>query len=88
MNEINEEAYMNGYNWEAFFNYYLNKYYPEIIKGMESNPEAGAYFAEFEYSTENELKASKFIEIIEELIENENNIYKILEDEGDEIEWD
>ena len=21
MNEINEEAYMNGYNWEAFFNY-------------------------------------------------------------------
>ena len=23
MNEINEEAYMNGYNWDAFFNYYL-----------------------------------------------------------------
>lgn len=25
MNEINEEAYMNGYNWDAFFNYYLEK---------------------------------------------------------------
>lgn len=23
MNEINEDAYMHGYNWEAFFNYYL-----------------------------------------------------------------
>ena len=25
MNEINEEAYMNGYNWDAFFNYYLEE---------------------------------------------------------------
>ena len=25
MNEICADAYMNGYNWEAFFNYYLGK---------------------------------------------------------------
>ena len=23
MNEIDEEAYMNGYNWDVFFDYYL-----------------------------------------------------------------
>ena len=28
MNEINEEAYMNGYNWDAFFNYYLEEQAP------------------------------------------------------------
>ena len=28
MNEINEEAYMNGYNWDAFFNYYLEENAP------------------------------------------------------------
>ena len=28
MNEVNEDAYMNGYNWEAFFNYYLEQMRP------------------------------------------------------------
>ena len=37
MNEINEEAYMNGYNWEAFFNYYLAKNAPDVLDGMESD---------------------------------------------------
>lgn len=36
MNEINEEAYMHGYNWEAFFNYYLPKYAPDVLEGMGS----------------------------------------------------
>ena len=26
MNEINEDAYMNGYNWDALFRYYLEKH--------------------------------------------------------------
>ena len=41
MNEINEEAYMNGYNWDAFFNYYLAENAPDILESMESDPEAG-----------------------------------------------
>ena len=36
MNEINEEAYMNGYNWDAFFNYYLAENAPDILESMES----------------------------------------------------
>lgn len=35
MNEINEEAYMNGYNWDAFFNYYLEENAPDILESME-----------------------------------------------------
>lgn len=32
MYEINREAYMNGYNWDAFLNYYLAENAPDICK--------------------------------------------------------
>ena len=88
MNELNEEAYMNGYNWEAFFNYYLSKHQPDILQNMESDPEAGMYAAYYNLTADNELKAHKFSQIIEDLIENENKLYEIVKNEGEEIEWD
>lgn len=88
MNEINEEAYMNGYNWDAFLNYYLTGNAPDILESMESDPEAGSYVAYFDDTAENEQKAKRFADIIIFLIENEEEIYKILREKGDEIEWD
>lgn len=38
MAEINEDAYMNGYNWESFFSYYLSTYAPEVGVGMKTDP--------------------------------------------------
>lgn len=88
MNEINEEAYMNGYNWDAFLNYYLTGNAPDILESMESDPKAGSYVAYFDDTAENEQKAKRFADIIIFLIENEEEIYKILREKGDEIEWD
>jgi hypothetical protein len=88
MNAVNENAYMNGYNWEAFFNYYLPKYAPDIIEGMETDPEAGMYVADYTLTPENEAKAEKFRNIIIGLVENEEKLYRIVREEGDEIEWD
>ncbi len=88
MNELNEEAYMNGYNWEAFFNYYLAKHHPEIMENMENDPEAGMYVAFYDLTPENEKKAQQFVEVIESLIENEERLYEIIKNEGEEIEWD
>lgn len=88
MNEINDEAYMNGYNWEAFFNYYLEKNAPDILEGMESDPEAGSYGVYYKRTPENKLKAEKFMEIICSLVDNEEELYRIVREEGDEIEWD
>ncbi len=88
MYEIHSEAYMNGYNWEAFFNYYLPKYYPDITANMNTDPEAGSYIAYYEMNPENEKRAKKFVEIICDLIENEEKLYSILKNEGDHIEWD
>ena len=45
MCEINEYAYMNGYNWDALFHYYLAEHAPDILEGLESDPEAGSYAA-------------------------------------------
>ena len=87
MNEIREEAYMNGYNWEAFFDYYLPKYAPDVIGG-ESDPEAGMYVCNYGLTPENEAKAGKFAEIIRSLIKNEKELYRIVREEGESIKWD
>lgn len=88
MNEIHEEAYMNGYNWEAFFNFYLPKYAPDIMIGMETDPEAGMYAAYYDLNSENEKRAKKFLAVIKYLMEHEKEIYRVLKEDGDKIEWD
>lgn len=88
MNEIHEEAYMNGYNWDAFFSYYLAINAPDILEALDSEPEAGSYAAHFALTEENEKKAERFVEIIISLIENEDELYRIVREKGEEIEWD
>ncbi len=88
MCEINENAYMNGYNWDTFFNYYLAENAPDILEGLESNPEAGSYTAFYEPGGENEKKAERFAQIIISLIEHEDELYQIVREKGDEVEWD
>ena len=86
MESINEQAYMNGYNWEAFLNAYLHINNPTLLEGLDADPEAGTYVALYDKS--DSLKASKLIEIITELINNPDKIYSFLEENGEEIEWD
>jgi hypothetical protein len=88
VNEINEDAYMNGYNWEALLNHYLPKYYPDVFENMETDPEAGMYVAVYELTKENEQKAEKLAQILDNLIENEEKLYEFVKNEGENIEWD
>ena len=88
MNAINEDAYMNGYNWEAFLHYYLYKNAPEVLDGMNADPEAGMYAVGYRPTVTNQAKAERLMEIINSLFSNEQEIYRILQEEGDEIEWD
>ena len=85
---INSDAYMNGYNWEAFLNYYLQKQSPDVLENMDSDPEAGMYIAYYENVPENVVKVDKLKEIIEYLSENPDDIYEIVREHGNEIEWD
>ena len=88
MEAVCPEAYMNGYNWEAFFNYYLKKNAPDILEGMNTDPEADMYAAFYPLNDENEAKARKFVEIIRSLVEHEEELYRVVKEEGSEIEWD
>jgi len=86
MESINENAYMNGYNWEAFLNSYLKTHQPDLLNGLDTDSEAGTYVAL--YLKKDEAKADQLMEIIKKLISIPDNIYSFLEEHGEEIEWD
>lgn len=86
--KINPDAYMNGYNWEAFLNYYLKRQSSDVLEDMDSDPEAGMYIAYYDNTPKNIVKINKLEEIIKYLIENPDDIYEIVREHGDEIEWD
>ena len=55
----------------------------------DSDPEAGGYVGRYIGNTEeNWEKIRKVAEIVEDLIENEEKIYKYIEENGDDIFWD
>ena len=82
------EAYMNGYNWDALFRYYLEKNNPDILIGMDTDPEADMYEAHWSLSPESEARAKRFEAIIRSLVEQEEELCRIVREEGSAIEWD
>lgn len=88
MQEIQEEAYMNGENWAVFFQYYLGKYAPNLLEGLESDSEAGMYVAYYDKVTpENHRKAMQLADLFNALLSHPEQIYQILRTTEDEIEW-
>lgn len=89
MEKAEPNAYMNGENWNAFLNKYLEYNAPEILDVLDPDPEAGMYSAYInDVNEETKALAQKFAEIIEHLIEDEDAALDFLEAYADEIEWD
>ena len=89
MNEICDAAYMNGYNWDAFFNCYLGQIAPEILDVIESDPEADMYSVYIEeVNNETKALAEQLAEIIDELLNDEEQILSFVKANADDIEWD
>lgn len=87
MHALCDKAYMNGYNWDAFFNYYLASHAPQVLSAMQfTSPEAGSYIAYFDKAYE--AQAGQFVAIIRELVENEDETLRIVREESDCITWD
>ena len=82
----NEEAYMNGYNWEAFLNLYLQTNQPELLDGLDTDSEAGTYVALYDKADSD--KADKLVGVINGLVTNPDKIYSFLKQNGANIEWD
>lgn len=89
MNEVCDEAYMNGYNWDAFINCYLEVNAPELLDVIESDPEAEMYCAYIEdTSDEGKEAASKLEALIESLLGDEAAVMSFLSENASDIEWD
>ena len=89
MNEICPEAYMNGYNWEAFLNAYLEENKPEILEEIESDPEAEMYCVYFnEVNDDTKAMAEELAATIEDLLSDEDAVMSFLKDNEGSIEWD
>lgn len=88
MEEVNENAYMNGYAWDGLLRYVMSKRCPELLKTIKTDCEAGTYVAYFPESKSGVENAKKLGNLIISLIENEEELYRIVREHGDEIEWD
>ena len=78
LEEINENAYMNGENWSAVLTKYL-----EV-----NDPEAGLFAAYFALSDEGRNAAERTAEILRSFVTSPDVLYGFVEQYGDEIEWD
>ena len=72
-----------------FLNYYLEKNSPEVLEGLEMDPEAGIVTAYYDNTQKNEEKAEKLKNIIIDLIENEENVIQSIKRmKYSKINWD
>lgn len=90
LNALNKQAYMNGYNWEALLTCCLERNLPDLLEGLESDPEAGSYVALYKNTPENIAKANRLADFIAYLVEDEEDLCQLVREDGEtiEIEWD
>ncbi len=88
MNDICEDAYMNGYNWDALINCYLSVNAPELLDGLDADPEAGSYSAYYSGTSDNEGRAKQLCDIITALVTDEEKLFDFLRTHADDVEWD
>lgn len=88
MNALCEDAYMNGYNWDALISCYLNENAPELLDGLDPDPEAGSCCAHYSGTEDNKGRAEQLAELITALVEDEERLFDFLRTHADIIEWD
>lgn len=90
LNGLNEQACMNGYNWNALLECCLEQNLPDLLEDLETDCEAGSYVACYENTPENREKANQLADFIRYLVEDEEDLCQIVQDNGEtfEIEWD
>jgi hypothetical protein len=83
-----EEAYMNGYNWDALIRFYVASIDPDLMNEVETDPEAGMFSAYMSYSPANLLKMKRFEAHVRAMLADENSLMNFIQEHYDEIEWD
>lgn len=63
---------------------------PDLLEGLESDPEAGSYVALYENTPDNIERANRLADFIAYLVEDEEDLCQLVREDGEtiEIEWD
>ncbi|MCU9533315.1 Imm51 family immunity protein [Streptococcus sp. CSL10205-OR2] len=80
------DVYLNGYGWEVFLSHYWQETAPELLDGLEIDPEASSIV--FFYSPANETLLKSLYENLKKLIENPHFISEYIKNNHDKIDWD
>lgn len=88
INAKHEQAYMNGYNWDALISFYVGQKDPELMAEVGTDPEAGMFAAYMSHSTENLDKMKRFEAYVREMVSNEDALIAFVDANVDQIEWD
>ena len=88
INAKHEEAYMNGYNWDALIRFYVAQRDPNLMEEVETDPEAGMFSAYMSYSPENLEKMTRFESHIRAMVSNDEELIAFVDANVGEIEWD
>lgn len=83
-----DQAYMNGYNWDALIKFYVAKHDPELMNHVETDPEAGMFSAYISYSDKNLELMKRFEGHVRNMVSDENLLMQFIEENESEIEWD
>jgi len=83
-----EQAYMNGYNWDAVIRHYVGKVDSELMQEVGTDPEAGMFAAYISYSAENLEKMKHFESHVRSMLADEAALVAYIEGNQDDIEWD
>lgn len=87
MNELCENARMNGYGWEALISRYLAVNAPELLSGLEFDCDWGMFSAYYN-GADDEDRATQLCELLNGLLADEERLFGFLREHADEIEWD
>jgi Immunity protein 51 len=88
INAKHEEAYMNGYNWDALIRFYVGQKDPALMQDVETDPEAGMFSAYMSFTPENLEKMKRFEAHVRAMLADEKALMQFIDAHCDEIEWD
>ena len=83
-----EEAYMNGYNWDALIRFYVGKADPSLANEVNTDPEAGMFSAYMSYSPGNLEKMKRLESHLRAMLADEEALMEFIALNREQIEWD
>jgi len=83
-----EQAYMNGYNWDALIRFYVGQKAAALMEHIETDPEAGMFAAYMSHTPENLIAMKQFEAHVREMVSDDDRLIAFIDAHVAEIEWD